>query len=301
MSGVPIAAQHPGLASRFIGQRIGTSTSEGDTMPSRRLLALVSVAALSLLPASAPAATPPVPGSMAALGDSITRAFNACGFYVDCPSRSWSTGTAVNSHYLRIQVKNPAITGRNYNDASSGAEMADLTTQAQAAVAQNVDYVTILIGANDACASTETGMTPVSTFESQFRQALTTLTSGLPNAAIFVASIPDLKRLWEIGRTSFWARTAWSLYQICQSMLARPLSTASADIERRERVRQRVVDYNAVLARVCSEHSVCDFDDNTVFNYRFTLAQVSGWDYFHPNTNGQQVLAEITYGAGFGW
>jgi lysophospholipase L1-like esterase len=270
-------------------------------MPRRRLLVLAVAAVLALLVGSAPAATPPIPNSMAALGDSITRAFNACGFYVDCPSRSWSTGSAVNSHYVRIQAKNPSITGRNYNDALSGAEMVDLNTQAQAAVAQRVDYVTILMGANDACSSTEAGMTPVATFEAQFRQAMTTLASGLPDAAIFVASIPDLKRLWEIGRTSFWARTAWSLYQICQSMLARPLSTASADLERRERVRQRVVDYNAVLAQVCSEHLTCRFDGNTVFNYRFTLSHVSGWDYFHPNTNGQQVLAEVTYGVGFSW
>ena len=62
------------------------------------LLAVVGPA----VPAQAEAA--PLPTSMASLGDSITRGFNACGWYVDCPSRSWSTGssTNVNSHYLRV-------------------------------------------------------------------------------------------------------------------------------------------------------------------------------------------------------
>jgi lysophospholipase L1-like esterase len=43
------------------------------------------------------------------------------------------------------------------------------------------------------------------------------------------------------------------------------------------------------------------FDGNAVFSYPFTLGHVSGSDYFHPNTTGQQVLAEQTYAAGFGW
>jgi lysophospholipase L1-like esterase len=268
----------------------------------RRPAVLGLVAALAAaLATAAPAAAPPVPTSMSALGDSITRGFNACGWYVDCPSRSWSTGGSVTSHYTRIRAIQPAITGRNFNDARTGARMVDLNGQAQTAVSRGVNYVTILVGANDACRSSEAAMTPVATFEAQFRQAMTTLTSGLPGAAVFVASIPDLKRLWEVGRGSFSARTAWSLFGVCQSMLARPTSTAQADIDRRERVRDRVVAYNEVLGRVCAEQLLCRFDGNAVFSFPFTLSHVSGWDYFHPNTNGQQMLAEVTYAAGFGW
>src|ERR671911_529328 len=112
---------------------------------------------------------------MASTGDSITRAFNDCSLpYVDCPAASWSTGTStsVNSHYLRIRAANPAITGRNHNDSVTGADMADLLGQVQRAVAQQVEYVTILMGANDVCASSESAMTPVATFRAQFEQAM---------------------------------------------------------------------------------------------------------------------------------
>src|SRR5215207_549966 len=104
----------------------------------------------------------PVPKSMAALGDSMTRGFNACGFFFDCTSHSWSTGTyqPVRSHYLRLLALSPAISGHNYNDARSGARMADLNGQAAMAVSQKVDYVTILMGANDACTSSVSTMTP---------------------------------------------------------------------------------------------------------------------------------------------
>lgn len=247
------------------------------------------------------AADQPLPNSMASLGDSITRGFNACGFYIDCPSRSWSTGssTSVNSHYLRVLAGNPTISGHNVNDARSGARMSSLAVQAATAVTQHPAYVTILMGANDACTSSESTMTPVATFEAQFRQALQTLTAGLPNSSVFVASIPNIKRLWNIGKDSFAARTAWSVYGICQSMLARPLSTTQADVDRRARVKQRVIDYNAALATVCAQFARCRFDGNSLFNYPFVLSQVSTWDYFHPNTSGQAALAAVTWAAGF--
>ena len=255
----------------------------------------------SAMPAGA---IPPIPSKMASLGDSITRGFNACGWFVDCTSRSWSTGDygTVNSHYLRIKAKNSAITGQNLNDAVSGAKMTDLNGQAQTAVTQGVQYVTILMGANDACTSTEAGMTSVTTFRSQLDAALTTLKNGLPNAAVFIASVPDIKRLWFIGKDNSSARNAWSGFGICQSMLANPQSTAQADVDRRNRVQQRVIDFNTQLAQACTAYGAnCDFDGNAVFNYQFVLSQVSTWDYFHPNTSGQAVLASVTYPAGFNW
>jgi lysophospholipase L1-like esterase len=275
---------------------------------SRRLATLATAATaalLAVLVAATPAAaaTNP-PNSMASLGDSITRGFNACGFFVDCTSRSFSTGTttSVNSHYQRILRVNPAISGHNNNDARSGAKAADMAGQAQTAVGQGVQYVTLLIGANDACTSSESTMTSVTTFRSQIDAALTTLKNGLPSARVFVISIPDIKRLWEVGHVNSSARTTWSLFGICQSMLANPNSTAAADSARRDRVRQRVIDFNGQLAAACTAYGAnCLFDNNAVFNYPFVLSQISTWDYFHPNTTGQGILASVSYAAGFGW
>ncbi|WP_406043709.1 GDSL-type esterase/lipase family protein [Micromonospora sp. NBC_00898] len=275
------------------------------TIPRRVLAALASLTALVLLaasPASAAATAPP--NSMASLGDSITRGFNACGWYVDCTSRSFSTGdySTVNSHYLRIRAVNPNIQARNNNDARSGAKSADIYGQAGTAVSQGVEYVTMLIGANDACTGSEATMTPVTTYRANIDSALNRLKAGLPNARVAVISVPDIYRLWYIGKGSGSARSAWSAFGICQSMLANATSTAQADVDRRARVRQRVVDYNTQLAQACAAYGTnCDFDDNAVFNYPFVLSQVSTWDYFHPNTSGQAVLASVSYANGFGW
>jgi lysophospholipase L1-like esterase len=245
-----------------------------------------------------------LPARMSALGDSITRGFNACGWYVDCASRSFATGsdTSVNSQYLRIRAVNPAINGHAFNDARSGAKAVDMAGQAQTAVSQGVEYVTLLIGANDACTSSESSMTAVATFRAQIDAALTTLRNGLPAARVFVASVPDIKRLWQVGSTSASARATWGLFGICQSMLANPTSTAAADVARRDRVRARVVDFNTQLAAACTAYGAnCLFDNNAIFGYPFALSQISTWDYFHPNPAGQAVLAQVSYAAGFNW
>ena len=272
----------------------------------RSLAVASSLAAVIGLASAAGAATPdagPPPNSMASLGDSITRGFDACGFFVDCTSRSWSTGDygPVNSHYLRIRAVNPAINGHNNNDARTGATAADLDGQAQTAVGQGVGYVTVLMGANDACKDSESQMTPVSTFRSQVDAALNRLNVGLSAARILVASIPDLKRLWFVAKGDWRARTTWAIGGICQTMLKNPTSTAQADEDRRNRVRQRVIDFNAQLQQSCLAHARCRYDNGAVFNYQFTFGMLSGWDYFHPNTSGQAVLAQVTYAAGYGW
>ena len=276
-------------------------------LPLLRTLAVTSVLGVVVgLASAAGAATSdagPPPDSMASLGDSITRGFNACGWYVDCTSRSWSTGDygAVNSHYLRVRAVDPAIGGHNLNDARTGAVAADLAGQAGTAVSQGVQYVTVLMGANDACKDNESQMTPVSTFRGQVDVALDRIRAGLPSARIFVASIPDLKRLWFVAKGDWRARTAWAIGGICQTMLRNPTSTAQADEDRRNRVRQRVIDFNGALRDSCARLTYCRYDDNAVFDYPFTFGMLSGWDYFHPNTGGQAVLAQVTYAEGYAW
>jgi hypothetical protein len=55
----------------------------------------------------------------------------------------------VQSHYERIRASKPVISGQVYNDAESGATMADALGQAGVAVSQGARYVTILMGARE--------------------------------------------------------------------------------------------------------------------------------------------------------
>lgn len=268
----------------------------------RRLLVGLLAAVVLALAQPAASQTAPYPNSMAATGDSITRAFNSGAVpWTEAPWNSWSTGSSsvVSSHYRRILAVNPRIFLRNFNDARSGAKMAELSRQVALVNLQHVDYVTILMGANDACASSEAAMTPVADFRAQYKSALAELASGSPQAYVYVVSIPDVYRLWLILHNGPNARLAWRLTGFCKSMLANPGSTAPADVARRQRVRQRIVDYNTVLADGCALYIRCHFDDNAVFNYPFELKDVSKVDYFHPSREGQRVLAAVTWQAGY--
>jgi lysophospholipase L1-like esterase len=266
----------------------------------RRRAVLLALAASAALAWSAPAHAE-YPDSIASTGDSITRAFNS-GIvpYTDAPWNSWATGKLRSwTHYRRILAANPQILGRSYNNARSGAEMAELDGQAARTVSQGAEYVTILMGANDACASSEAAMTPVAVFRAQFERAMSTLTTGLPASRFYVISIPDIYRLWQLFHSDPRAVLVWRLTGFCKSMLARPTSTAPADEARRQRVRRRVVDYNRQLSEVCALSVRCRYDGGAVFEYPFAREHVSRNDYFHPSLAGQRVLADVTWAAGF--
>lgn len=262
------------------------------------LLGLVPVLAISLLlVAATPAnAMSPNPRVMAATGDSITRAYNVgwCCAFQDNPVYSWSTGTAVNSHYRRLLALAPQLKGRAYNDARSGAMMNDLARQLGLAASQRADYVTVLMGANDICTSSISTMTSTATFEAQFRNALGSFVAARPKARVFVSSIPDIFRLWEILHTNPLAVGVWQAFGICQSML----NVTNTSEQRQVVANQQRAD-NDALARVCAEFSQCRWDGYAVYNTSFATSNISTVDYFHPSISGEEVLASVTWTAGY--
>ncbi len=268
-----------------------------------RLLAWLAAVPLlaSLVVATAASqanAAPPYPRVMAATGDSITRAFDAnwyC-FLQDCPRYSWSTGTSssVYSHYRRLLTVVPQLYGHAYNDAVSGARMTHLAGQLGTAANQHVEYVTILMGANDICTSSATTMTPAATFESQFKTALSGFVAARPQARIFVSSIPDIYRLWQLLHTNYLATTIWDSFNICQSML----NSANTE-QQRQTVVARLVADNAALARVCAQFIQCRWDGYATYHTDFTTSDVSSVDYFHPSVRGENKLASTTWGVSY--
>jgi lysophospholipase L1-like esterase len=221
-----------------------------------RIVLLALVVVLAGLVAQPAWAAPPLPASMAAIGDSITRAYDVCCAYGDHPGQSWSTGSTsydgIASHYERIRQLNPAITGRGYNDAVTGAKMSAAPGQATQAVNQGARYVTILMGANDLCTSSPSTMTSTTTFRAQFSQAMATLMAQDRKPYVFVSSIPNIYQLWQVLHTNSLARTVWAAAKICQSMLA-----ATNTETQRQQVVSREEAFNQVLADVCAQYSRC--------------------------------------------
>ncbi|HYF12382.1 MAG TPA: GDSL-type esterase/lipase family protein [Actinomycetota bacterium] len=243
------------------------------------------------LPASADVEEP---SSLASIGDSITRATNAFGWYGDHPSLSWSTGfnlvDGFDTHYERLVRAHPSIWGNELNVARSGATMADAPAQAAKVVAAGADYVTILMGANDLCAASVDRMTPVPQFAAAFDRTLARLSEGVPDARILVASIPDLERLASVYGDDGVAKFVWRTAGICPTVLDPAVTWADRfQVVARERA------FNLVLAEVCAGYEDCRFDGFAVNAYAFDRDEVSSLDYFHPSLAGQRALASITW------
>ncbi|MDI2129248.1 SGNH/GDSL hydrolase family protein [Yinghuangia seranimata] len=295
------AAQEQNQAAGPVGQPSAGAAANG-AVPGARPTSRAPAGTSAPAPAGQPSAKPtgpfPKPHSMAALGDSITRGFDACTMPLkDCPEKSWATGGDVDSQAKRLGLPSSAV----FNDARTGARMTDLADQARAAVGQRVEYVTVLLGANDACRDDETTMTSVFDYERQLRAGLQILRDGLPGVHVMVVSVPDVGRLWEVAHGEQMARLVWSA-GVCRSMLADPESGKPDVIARRQRVRDRVTAYNDVLRRVCGEWTgQCKYDGGVLNAHKFGKNDLSRWDWFHPSGQGQNVIADLTTRAGFRW
>lgn len=245
------------------------------------------------------AVRPPVwdrsPDSIAAVGDSITRGFDACTVLSDCPEASWATGGDARVDSLAVRLLGvPGAAEHSWNYAETGARMADLPEQMEQAVSRGPELVTVMVGGNDACRSSASAMTSVADFRADFEEAMATLRSTLPKTQVYVSSVPNLKRLWSEGRTNMLGKEVWKL-GICPSMLRDADNMSGAAMLRRDSVQRRVVEYNKVLREVCAKDRRCRFDGDAVYDYRFGTDELSRWDWFHPSKDGQARLAEIAY------
>ena len=118
--------------------------------------------------------------------------------------------------------------------------MADFVSQANEVVADAISIggagmVTILLGNNDACASSFKLMTDPESFETQFRTGLNILagSSATKNAEIHVSGIPAIYWLWVAKKDDVTCQLVWWAGSICQVLLEDPTddceSTASRD------------------------------------------------------------------------
>ena len=284
-------------------------------MRTRRLLA-AAVALAAVLGTSACTAPPqpvdsPAPSAtgtasssisgpplvMATLGDSLTRGFDACSHYGDCPSVSWAGGTdsRVDSVASRLEVR----TGRPvrvHDLARSGAPVADLDRQVQAAVAVRPDLVTVLIGANDVCQGPVETMTPVADYAAAVERAVGAITERT-SAVVLLASAPDPTVLLDAGAGDPTARFLWSHGGICPSALADPESKSRSAVDRRAAVSARIAAYDASLSALCARFPRCVTDDGALRAYRPSLQQLSALDAFHPSVAGQRELARLEWTA----
>ena len=149
---------------------------------------------------------------------------------------------------------------------------------------KGVDLVMVAdVGANDAC---DAHPPSAVLFGSQLEAALRAIAARAPAAQIVVVSILDELALWDAVKTVPDARIFRSL---CMKA-----TTASG----RRALRKATGVLNHVLESVCARHPKCRYDGGTVFRIRWSRADVSTRDYYHPSVAGQRKIADAVWASG---
>jgi lysophospholipase L1-like esterase len=254
---------------------------------------VAAIAAVSLMAAAASSASAAFPTKVTSLGDSITRAFQTGRIaFTDAPENSWATGTSstVKSVYFRIKEHNSKAT--ETNRAVTGAKVASLNKEAKEAVSDKAELVTILIGANDACANPPTSQ---ASFKTAFQESITTLTKGLPSARMYVASIPNIFHLWELFHTNKTATKSWELTKECPGVMTEPTSEGTTAKNRRAATLAAEEGYDSTMKSICAATANCQYDGGALFAASFVASEVSTNDFFHPSIAGQTTLASLAW------
>ncbi|MEI8026053.1 MAG: SGNH/GDSL hydrolase family protein [Pseudomonadota bacterium] len=229
---------------------------------------------------------------LGSLGDSISAGFNAGG-PLDQRDKSWSAGTSIESHAVRIKNQ----LGSNVvvkNASKSGAKIEDIAAQTQKLVSDNFapDYVTYLIGANDVCGGSKTPGELAALGKKTLEDSLSLLKKANPQVKVLVAAVPNLLYLNELLKSDAQCVSRWKAFNICGSFMA-------GNIQEKNKGLERWRSYNQMLSQFADDHP-----ENVKFSSKsgdriFLSKDVSRIDCFHPSIEGQKTLSEMTWGEGW--
>jgi lysophospholipase L1-like esterase len=248
-------------------------------------------------------------------GDSITRGFDA-NLPADNLNNSWVNGyygfweqllglPNVKAHNQRITANFGSSGRTNVIAAVNGARIDDLATQAAGAAGRGTTYATVMLGGNDVCRDSIADLPTDAQIEADFRAGMATLLAQLPsNATVQVVGIPNIKRLYDIGKNKdalgiadcevLWAGTVLGFP--CGSMLS-PFNS-EAD---RLYVQSRNVGYNTILRNVTLQLDAANpeflfYAD--AYNFNFVENEISNIDCFHPSWRGERTLSREIWNQG---
>lgn len=227
---------------------------------------------------------------MAAIGDSITKAFNSGGFFIPRPRNSWSAGSSkyVESHKTKLENYFDMSVDA-YNFAKSGSEIRDLNVQVREVLRLKPDYLTVLIGANDVCGWDEDYEAELNFYAAELARHLDRIVETIPDIKILLVSIPDIYQLQQLGSKNQ-CQSKWNFTHFCSAMLGQDRTEAD-----RLLVAEKWERANAALEALSENYPENVKFAASVKNYQFAIDEVSKVDCFHPSVAGQKKLADETW------
>ncbi len=231
---------------------------------------------------------------MGALGDSVTTGFNSYHFFSERDG-SWSTGNKktpdFESHKMKIEklIERPV---EAHNMAVPGVKSKNLLRQVKKLlrVAPKPDYVTILIGANDVCSWKSEFQEDLENYKYNVHFAVKKIIDANPHAKILLVPVPNMNRLYELGKDKRKCRIVWTLTPLC-----RPLFNRDVTDNERDQFAERVKGINSKLKEISEQYPSNAFFYEILQEIDFDEKHVSEIDCFHPSAYGQKMISEYTF------
>jgi len=219
---------------------------------------------------------------VAALGDSMTTAFNSGGEWSQ-PQNSWATGGLIDSHVEKIKRAFPDRDVGYINVAFPGVTSSDLKRQLLIVNRWTVDYATVLMGANDLCA----GGVDLDHYQRHMEKTLDSLVSHSPNIKILLSAIPDIKQALEVSRDNDCNLVWKKILRNCPAVQDFNLLSHTWEA------------MNFILETVALKHKENVIFANDVNERKIEPGDISKVDCFHASVSGQQKLADSTWKLGW--
>jgi lysophospholipase L1-like esterase len=228
-------------------------------------------------------------------------------------SLSWSSGKRIRSHYTllkeslrrhgdkrRVDVLNVAMPGDETKDLYR--QTIDVLREWQEGKYAAVKYITILIGANDACSSRFPDATPLETMRKHLLETfrlLSSITNPEPVRILLVGMprIPDLGSEYMNNRkTLFGATCAKVRNKILKYCSSLTIWNTPAEYDARMKI---VEDRNRLYQSVAREANTLYRNIQVVYSNRLYNLEIPpeilAADCFHPAKKGQIRISEETW------
>lgn len=287
----------------------------------------------------------PIPSSMAVLGDSVSEGMLA-GFSLEKrptmaqlaqlywistendpikrrdeyrknfarKDMSWATGDnsrdLVLSHYERLKELNPDIVA--YNFAISGQESfalneeIELLNQIEMERGAGIDYLLIMIGANDLAAETSLDITAPGAFVRNVENGVRELLDRDPNRSLYFVGLPEIHEVFETS-LDYVVYDLWGDDIKCRGMRKqiygpKTIFLPENDIEyayTKDVLREYRLGLESMALRLGYEFPEARIKYIRSVGKPMNVRKALSIDCFHPSEWGQAELAEITWNAGF--
>ncbi len=235
------------------------------------------------------------PSSIVVLGHSGTTGFDSdpAAPETDVVANSWATGTnpKIDSVYVRVLDRNPAVEGNVQNFGIDGSRVESLLDQEEraAAVTPTPDLVLVQSIDNDIrCDGTD-----ARNYE-PYRKTLTdvmdALTRDMPNATIFFVSqwadVKEYRRV--VSSINPWHLTGAGPCDVVNA------DTGKLDKQREAYLQGIVDDYFAIVGDVCGQYPNCQTDGGAMQRMRLQKSDLAeGLD--HLSLTGLRKMAAIAF------